>query len=209
MYTIIEDCSPYYIRFLAPEQEALKTVCMDIVNATEYNKGYTYQKLDKTVSATLSKIIGPMFQFLKLNTNRISIFVTKPDFYKVPHKDGADFKFGINYMLQVPDQNCVTQWYTDESLRNFFYNQYTDSVFDQTLRLREVHGFYPGAVAPAKSMIAQEGECILFNTDIFHDWHYKGPADPKSKRIALTLRCREGTPITFDDAKQLLFGQTV
>jgi len=72
-----------------------------------------------------------------------------------------------------------------------------------------VHGFFPGAVPPVKSMIAQEGECVLFNTDIFHDWNYKGLIGSDDKRIALTFRCKEGNALTFDDAKRILFGLTV
>jgi hypothetical protein len=52
-------------------------------------------------------------------------------------------------------------------------------------------------------MIAIQGECILFNTDIYHDFDNRYS---ENERIILTLRPTFSQSITFEDAKQILFG---
>ena len=55
-------------------------------------------------------------------------------------------------------------------------------------------------------MTAKPGECILFNTDIFHDWDNQLS---NNYRVVLTLRIKQ--PLTgkiyFEDAKKIIFGQ--
>jgi hypothetical protein len=59
------------------------------------------------------------------------------------------------------------------------------------------------SVIPLKSMVAIQGECILFNTDIYHDWDN---TQSNNERIVLTLRLENPGLMYFDDVKKILFG---
>ena len=52
-------------------------------------------------------------------------------------------------------------------------------------------------------MTAVQGECILFNTEIFHDFDN---SKSKNERMVLTLRDVEPGNVYFEDVKKRLFG---
>ena len=58
-------------------------------------------------------------------------------------------------------------------------------------------------IKPAKSMIAKQGEVVLFNTDIFHD---VDNTDSKNERTILTLRSTLFEKLDFFQAREILFG---
>ena len=52
-------------------------------------------------------------------------------------------------------------------------------------------------------MSAVANECILFNTDIYHSWDNTKSSD---QRIVLTMRDINVETVSYDEAKQILFG---
>jgi len=52
-------------------------------------------------------------------------------------------------------------------------------------------------------MTAKPNECILFNTDIWHDFDN---SQSTNRRMVLTLRVNNPSTFYFDDAKKALFG---
>jgi hypothetical protein len=99
----------------------------------------------------------------------------------------------------VEDDKCVTSWWSDEDLKQYPINYLNGGS-------RECTGFNPKRHAPLKSMTAKPGECILFNTEIFHDWDNR---NSNNYRVVLTLRIEQ--PLTgktyFEDAKKIIFGE--
>ena len=113
-------------------------------------------------------------------------------------KDSLYQRFSINYTIQIADEKCVTSWYSDDDLKHYpidFLKGHS----------RECEGFNPKNHTPLKSMIAKPGECILFNTDLFHDWDN---SQSDNYRIILTLRIKQPCvgQTYFEDAKKIIFG---
>ena len=101
------------------------------------------------------------FKFIK---ERVSLFVTQPGFYYRAHKDGLNHRCSINYTVKILDDQCVTSWYSDSDLQEYEI----DNLPSKTSR--EAVGFDKAKHVPLKSMVAIQNECILFNTEIYHDF---------------------------------------
>ena len=67
-------------------------------------------------------------------------------------------------------------------------------------------GFDPANHTALKSMTAMPGECILFNTELFHDWNNTAS---NNHRVILTLRIAHPfrTKTYFEDVKKLILGE--
>ena len=194
-YTIIEDCSPYYIRFTHPGIEEVLNFCKEIVDKTDYTKGFTHQRFDLPLAEDLLKLI-PMSSKLDFLKQRVSLFITQPGHYYRAHKDGLDHRISINYTVQVLDNACVTSWYSDEDLKDYPIDNLPSRVS------REASGFDKTKHQPLKTVSFVQGECILFNTDIFHDFDN---SKSQNQRAVLTLRLTNPGIRYFNDVKQILF----
>lgn len=204
MYTIIEDCSPYYIRFTHPGIENIIGKCKEFTNNVDFIKwpsfdnGFTHYVHSQNESDALLSLV-PMSSQLVFMQDRVSSFVTQPGKYYRAHKDGIVNRVSINYTVKILDDKCVTSWYSDEDLK-----QYRIEGTNWKLgRSRECVGFDKSQFTPLKSMTAIEGECILFNTDIFHDFDN---SQATHERIVLTLRLVNPGIEYFDVVKKKLFG---
>ena len=190
----MEDCSPYYIRFTHDGIDKVINDCLKFIEGNVFPNKFTHHIfLDHQAKQILSNTC--MTNLFDFNKRRVSLFVTQPGFYYRPHKDGPDHRFSINYTVKILDDKCVTSWYSDEELKNYPI----DNLGGWS---REANGFIKDTHTPLKSMIAQQGEVILFNTDIFHDFDNNSLND----RIVLTLRVVNPGAMYFDDAKNILFG---
>ena len=67
---------------------------------------------------------------------------------------------------------------------------------------RECLGFIKQKHISLKRMTAVQGECILFNTDIYHDFDN---SESLNRRTVLTLRHKNPGRWYFDDIKKVLF----
>lgn len=196
VFSIIEDCSPYYVRFTHSNIAELIQVATDAINGVEINRKFTHYRLDSTA---IEKIIAlcPLYNYFKLSKQRVTAFISQPGLYYRAHKDGLNHHFSLNYTLQILDDKCVTSWYSDKDLADYTMDnlQYNNS--------RECSGFDKRKHTPLKTMIAQPGECILFNTEIFHDWDNTASAN---QRAVLTLRLIDySAPGSFfNDARNTL-----
>jgi hypothetical protein len=194
--SIIEDCSPYYVRFTHSNITEIIQTANDAINGVEFNRKFTHYRLD---TAAIEKIIAlcPLYNYFKLSKHRVSAFVSQPGLYYRAHKDGLNHHFSINYTLQILDDKCVTSWYSDEDLAEYTIDNL------QTNNSRECIGFDKRKHTPLKTMIAQPGECILFNTEIFHDWDN---TTSSNQRAVLTLRLIDySLPGSFfNDARETL-----
>ena len=196
-YTIIEDCSPYYIRFKwngLPEliqfikSRSLKDSVLRPV------PGYNHINFDVVTANEILKNL-PMSGELNFMKNGVSLFSTPPHGGSRVHKDGRDHRISINLPIELHDENCITQWWADES-----FEGWEREFNDYSRRLITVGKKLP---TPDKTMIAQPNECVLFNTDIFHSWDNTNSTNP---RVILTLRVENPGSMYFRDAKKILFG---
>ena len=197
-YTIIEDCSPYYIRFTHDGLADVIAYCNDNIPLVGGTFAHYKFPLEQG-KYLLSKI--PMFKQMQFKEDRVSLFITAPGRYYRAHKDGLEDRFSINYTVKILDDTCVTNWYSDEDLKDYpIDNLATNSS-------RECSGFDKTKHTPIKTMVAKPGECILFNTEIFHDFDN---SKSTNYRAVLTLRLiRPLLGITyFEDAKRILFGDS-
>lgn len=194
-FTIIEDCSPYYIRFTHDGIDDLIEYCKNLI--PDLQNRFRHYVLPPSEASTVLKLT-PMSKLMPLQDNRVSLFMSAPGMYYRAHKDGLADRFSINYTIVINDDKCVTSWYDDAGLSRYPI----DTLGGLS---RECVGFNPRNHTPLKSMTAQPGECILFNTEIFHDWNN---TESKNIRVVLTLRIteslRRGT--YFEDAKKIIFG---
>lgn len=203
MYTIIEDCSPYYIRFTFSGIEDVIHKCkqftsnMNVTTSNNHNDGFTHHIHPVDEATELLSLI-PMSSVLNFKLDRVSSFVTQPGGYYRAHKDGVNNRVSINFTVKILDQACVTSWYSDEDLK-----QYQIEGSQWNMKSRECVGFDKNLYTPLKSMVAKPGECILFNTDIFHDFDNR---TAQHERIVLTLRLVNQGMYYFDDVKKTLFG---
>lgn len=206
-YTILEDCSPYYIRFTYTGIESVIEQCSEkhydynsilARDADNPNRANTHFKHFKLPVDTGKKILEsvPMTDVLSIDEKRVSLFVSRGGCIYRPHKDGLNIRCGINYNVHIIDDLCVTGWYDEAEM-----TQYEVDTLEG--RSREAHGFVRSLHKPIKTMIAKQGECVLFNTDIYHDWHN---GRSKNVRVLLTLRFNQPQNLYFDDVKRILFG---
>ena len=195
MYKIIEDCSPYYIRFTHPEIERIVSICKEVAAQTEYTAGFTHHRLDLPIAEEILNIV-PLAKQLMFLKPRVSMFATQPGHYYRAHKDGLNFHIGINYTINVLDSKCITSWYSDEDLSEYPIDNLASK------RSREADGFDRKKHTPLKSTTFVEGECILFNTEIFHDVDNTAS---DNQRVILTLRLAYPEHVFFEDIKKILF----
>ena len=198
MYTIIEDCSPYYIRFTHDGIEDVIDWCNKYTPPIDkLSFDFTHYILPPDKANNLLAMI-PIAKQIPLMKNRVSLFISKPGLYYRAHKDGLVNRFSINYMSKVIDDKCVTNWYSDEDLKDYPIDNLPSKWS------RECEGFIKENHVPIKSLVAKQGECILFNTDLFHDWDN---SSSQNERVVLTLRIiEELKPHTyFEDARKILF----
>lgn len=195
-YTIIEDCSPYYIRFTFDNlRDIVKYANEQIADNVKQYKGYSHDTLSyMSASAIISML--PMSTEINLNVNRVAVFTTVPGGGCGIHKDGIDHRISLNIPLEILDEQCITNWYTDDAVKDM-------SLVGDTVYSRNVYLDYTtmNKFTPVKTMIAQPDEMILFNTDIYHSWDNTGS---NNRRKILTLRPTEPESVFFDDIKKIL-----
>jgi hypothetical protein len=198
--TIIEDCSPYYIRFTHDKIDELIDYCQTLLTDDLIEKlnidGFKNYKLPLNQAQKILSLI-PLSQKVSFMKERVSLFITKPGHYYRAHKDGLNHRCSINYTIKILDAECITNWYKEEDLKDYKIDNLVSNSS------RECEGFTKNNHIPVKTMIAKQGEGILFNTDLFHDWDN---TNSKNLRGVLTLRHSQPGSFYFDDAKKLFFG---
>jgi len=199
IYTIIEDCSPYYVRFTFDGLDKL----IDFVanqNFKETNikvyEAYIHHNFNKELAQQVISML-PMSSMFDFKQNRVAIFETPPGQPRNGiHKDGVDTKVSFNIPIQILDSECVTSWFSDEELSDC--DTLDPGALPYTRRPKE---FSKRLRTPAKTLIVKPNEFILFNTDIWHRWDNSKSIN--SRKI-LTLRLNDNS-LDFTAVKNMLF----
>jgi hypothetical protein len=200
LYQIIEDCSPYYIRFIWDGLHEFINFVTDQPlidnNKTIYNGYYDHCNYDLDIAEKILNKL-PINDVIPLMKRRVTIFDTPPSGGCGIHKDGPNIRMGINIPIQILDSDCVTSWYADDTFDNYPLHSdvaYTRNVFPNFKLMNKF--------IPLKTMIAVPNEAILFNTEIYHAW---SNSNSKNHRKILTLRSVDPGNIYFEDARKILF----
>ena len=202
---VIEDCSPFYVRFTFDNLSQIVQYAKDNdkeIGFTKYLKeerGPDYEHIN--LYADVGQRIVEMLPFKDIApfmTRRVAIFDTPPGGGCGIHRDGADTKVSFNIVLDSADDLCETTWYNSteafESLeQQGFEDNYTRCVYPNYRVMAFRH-------SPIKRMVARPNEMILFNTDIYHAWQN---VKSTNRRRVLTLRLLE-SDLSFKDIKDKL-----
>ncbi len=202
MLTIIEDSSPYYVKFSMTTAGEIAGICNAILDGVHYKNEFISHPIEHRTATEIIKLI-PFFENIQLNVGRLSMFISRPGIYRPPHKDGARMQFGINIPIEILDNECTTNWYTDESLSKYDYYAGPDIHNGQHRQIRELRNYRSGDIVPIASTTMKSSECMLFNVNQFHDWSNKTSLN---RRVILALRPYLSSTMTFADAATLLFG---
>lgn len=194
-FIIIEDSSPFYIRFTHNGIDKLVERCRQYTDPNL--KYFSHYRLPEQQAQDILSLT-PISKHIPFELARVSLFISAPGLYYRAHKDGIADRFSINYPITILDDKCVTSWYADEDLKNYQIDTLNGNS-------RECINFDRTKHTPLKSMIAKPGECILFNTDIFHDWNNVASTNI---RTVLTLRIKisSRSKTYFKDARKIIFG---
>jgi hypothetical protein len=193
-YEIVEDSSPFYARIKHSGIEQIIQKSLSFINETVFVKDFTHHRFSLEQGKEILSLI-PFSSMIKLNPYRVSLFITKPGVYYRAHKDGLDIKFGINYGIKILDQQCITSWYSDEDLKKYTI----DNLASNTSR--ECADFIKSDHIPLKTFVMQQSDCVLINTDIFHDFDNTYSSN---ERIILTLRPMSIENRSFDEIKKII-----
>ena len=201
--TIIEDNSPYYVRFKIDLDQfnAVRDVAINLLQSKSWPRPFVSEPVSPEDCAKIVSAVPSMFKWLELSRHRINLFVANPGYYGVPHKDGPNMLFGVNFTIKISDDKCVTKWYSDDKLKDYTFFNGMKFNGRQFRPLREITDFEPNDEVPDMSMIALESECVLFNVGMFHDFDN---SKSSNQRVVLTLRQVSETQMTFQDARDIL-----
>ena len=200
-FIIIEDCSPFYIRFTHEGIDKIIEYGKQCVPNLDQIKTFYPHRLPHDQAASLLAMT-PLSDTVPLEPERVILFISSPGMYYRAHKDGMIDRCSFNYTVSVNDDKCVTSWYSDKDLTEYSL----DPVLLDRKLSRECVGFDPANHTALKSMTAMPGECILFNTELFHDWNNTAS---NNYRVVLTLRIAHPfrTKTYFEDVKKLILGE--
>jgi hypothetical protein len=209
-FTIIEDASPFFIRYKHDLVDQIIHSCEKNIPREFCFTGFKHHRFSEDIAENILSIL-PESKLIDFNKERVSLFITEAGKYYGAHKDGYPrTMFSINYPILVGDSECITSWYSDEEIDRFNYVVNRDARVNagniyqaSNAQSREVQNFVKERHTPNKTMIAKKGEAILFNTDIYHDWDN---SKSKNRRVVLTLRHSKPQTASFNDIKKILFG---
>jgi hypothetical protein len=193
---ITRDSSPFYIKFYHNGTEKIINECLKFSSAFDGRKTFTHFRLPATTSETILKNM-PWHKDLNINEQRISLFITPPGYYYTAHKDAMEMQAGINYAVMIKDNLCTTSWYHDTNLEDY-------KIDTRGGISRDIIDFKKENHVPDKTMIFQQGEVVLFNTNMFHD--VDNSTSPNT-RVILTLRSKDPENWSFEKYKKILFSE--
>jgi hypothetical protein len=206
-YTIIEDCSPYYIRFTWDGLSDLIALCNTYPFPERNEFNFRHHRIPDNFRIKIMERL-PMCNRIPFNIKRFSFFISEPGLYYGAHKDSIDHRFSLNIPIMILDDKCVTSWYSDDDLKEYTITTSERPSLDPSFIVpantasREILNWDRTKHQAIKTMVARPNEAILFNTDIFHAWD-NGGSD--KRRIVLTLRHENPANVYFDDVKKILF----
>ena len=208
---IIDNQSPYYIRFSVPELNIIlpwlqqnmsnPAVCRDYPFTERAQREHHRKQID--IKEIWSHIPGKdIIPWSSTGT----VFVTLPGGGSPLHRDKNprgiewDDHMGLNFPITVQDRCCHTHWVDDTVLKSYPNIEYSNIHTVRHYVERK------GQVPTARSVSLGPNEIMLVNTAIWHSWHNDSP----HTRIIMSLRVKENKKHwTFQQAREALFSKLV
>jgi hypothetical protein len=194
-YTIIEDSSPFYIKFTHAGHDRIIDISREELKKVSEVKTF----LNYTFSIDVGKQILNLFPLSKkisFQQERVSLFISAPGYKHYVHIDGA--LVSVNYGINIVDNTGITNWYADDDIVNNF-RIYPNLPLDRAIIERSA--FDKNKQLPVKSFIHKQQEAIIFNSSKYHNFDN---SNSKEYRAILTLRTVNRN-ITFEDLKKIMF----
>jgi hypothetical protein len=190
---IIKDCRPYFLILEHDQQFDLMSYASRVIEQNNYNwsrkiLGFSNHRiasddLHQIYELSLIKMFSQSFSEIFA-----SIYVTEPGMNYPIHTDGNSkhpINWSINYIITAKDDKCKTKWYSDDSVSGLKKIETTGNILIKSQdNITEIH-----------SEVFAEGQCILFNTAMFHSFDN---SDSDNIRRVLTIR-KIFNQLPFDD----------
>lgn len=203
MYEILEDASPFFIRFRFPGIEHLIAKAKEKFifrenndGRTHQNNGFSHYRLGQQAGLELLNMV-PFRDRLPFIESRVSYFTSQPGYRHHVHIDGAALSF--NFGVDIRDSLCKTSWYDEKDINGVYT---ITSGLPANRAIVNIPEFLENPARPIKTFVHNEGECVLVNTDTFHD--FDNSQSPNTRTI-LTLRILYADKIKFADAAREIF----
>jgi hypothetical protein len=234
--TIIEDASPFFIRFkfdgiekvIDIGRENLKNLnsSSDLAgfkmvdkfeitreknpsNLEEYENGLLISYPSAAEASDIVDNLPWPNELLNFKDWAFEVLQTGTEFHWCVHKDRSNF--GLNFFIDVPDDLCVTNFYSEEEVDSKMDYERQQSrkeadanpPEDKGGPLRRTYNVDMHDLTPIKSYVGVQGEGMLINADIWHTWNNTST----KARSALLLRPK--SPLSrssFEEIRLKLFG---
>ena len=200
-YTIIEDASPYYVRFTFDGIEQVVNYInnLGLPEQVTSNPGYSQYQFDVvTGDSIISMLKLPDHPHAKFKPDKVKIVLTPPGGGCGIHKDGQASKTSLNLMLMINDTNCYTDWYNEDDFADMpllgdvtYSRSIYENIIDMNTRFN-----------PTRTINFKANELVLLNTDIWHSW---SNVDSKCVRKILSLKHIWQSGLPFDELKKIIF----
>lgn len=204
MYFIVEDCSPFYIKFSYAGINNIIKICSTELDKIlqqekyiEQTASFIHWKLPRRTGHGILDSV-PFSRQFDFQRDRVSLFISKPGHRQDIHIDGASISF--NFSVRITDNKCITNWFNWNDIEQNF-NPVSDMPNNRAVL--PIDTFLENPVPPIQTMIQEPGICTLFNSDFYHNFDN---SQSENNRVILTLRVRLKNKVCFQDAKQILFG---
>ncbi len=192
--TIIEDSSPFYIKFAHDGLDKIIAICNEELKKVPEVKTFSHHTLSINVGKQILDLL-PLSKKISFQEERVSLFISAPGYKHYVHIDGA--LVSVNYGVRVADNACITNWYSDDVIVNNF-KVTPDLPWNRALIERSE--FDKNKQLPEKSFIHKQQEAIIFNSSKYHDFDN---SNSKEYRAILTLRLVNKN-ITLEDLKKIM-----
>jgi len=193
-YEIIEDHSPFYVKFSHPGQAEIIELCQRELAEQGPVKTFNHYKIPLDRAREILTLL-PLSRYIMFNGYRVSLFIVAPGYRHQVHIDQASVS--INYGVSIRDDLCVTRWYADRDIED----NLTVHEDDSSRAIIDHRDFQRCPQQPQKSMTMQQGEAVIFNSSQYHDFDNSRSPHP---RCILTLRLYNKN-IQFDFLKRAMF----
>jgi hypothetical protein len=192
---ILKEKSPFYCIFKDSATDEITEIASKILSdqSFEFVRGTEDFQHCRLTNYDCQKLISlSPLRFLSSRCSKpyASIFSTRAGHYYRAHKDGQSIRYAMNYILDAGDEVCETHWYADSVATDYTVNLLGGSS-------RELEMFQPHRHCPLETVIFQNNQAVLINTDWYHDFDNR--KNTKSRHV-LTLRFSVPQDYYFEQA---------
>lgn len=194
-HEIIEDHSPFYIKFTHPGQAEIIDLCRQELAKIAPVKVFRHHAVNLPLAREIIALV-PLSRQMVFMEHRVSLFVAAAGYRHEVHIDPAPVS--INYGVLIQDDLCETRWYSAEDIES----NLTVKSNDINRAIIDHSDFAQRPQQPQKSLRMQQGEAVIFNSSKYHAFDNSQSPHP---RCILTLRLFNKNT-GFDSVTQTMFG---